>query len=152
VPRSVESPVTLEDSPAGAPALSRGRLILIPNDLAPDPSDPPIPQEIMLSSKGITKIGRGEKGSGENVDVRIDAKDMPNFISRVHAIVECHADGVVSVKDMGSKNGTFHNTIRVQSVDRLNHGDVLCFGARGDVCVGQPHPSASRFQYRLDLR
>jgi adenylate cyclase len=60
---------------------------------------------------------------------RAPTSDIPIIdptISRRHAELECR-DGVVSVRDLGSSNGTFLNGVRVES-GLVAVGDVVTFG------------------------
>src|SRR4051812_34628339 len=50
-------------------------------------------------------------------------------ISRRHAEIECR-DGGVTVRDLGSSNGTFLNGARVES-GAVNPGDTVTFGKVG---------------------
>jgi adenylate cyclase len=65
-------------------------------------------------------------------------------ISRRHAELRCDAAGV-SVQDLGSRNGTFHNGVRVESA-RLVPGDVIAFGgvALTLAAVTGPPPAPER--------
>jgi adenylate cyclase len=63
---------------------------------------------------------------------RAPTSDIPVIdptISRRHAEVET-ADGGVTVRDLGSSNGTFHNGSRIESAT-LNAGDTITFGKVG---------------------
>jgi anti-sigma regulatory factor (Ser/Thr protein kinase) len=60
---------------------------------------------------------------------RSDAADIPLLeptVSRQHATIECQ-EGVVHLKDLGSKHGTFVNSRRV-SAAKLKVGDIVVFG------------------------
>ncbi len=62
-------------------------------------------------------------GSGEGVTLRLDDR----LVSRVHAQLELHDDGVW-VKDLGSRNGTFIDNVRVGHA-RIPSGSVLVVGS-----------------------
>src|ERR1043165_9143981 len=63
---------------------------------------------------------------------RAPTSDIPVIdptISRRHAEVECR-DGTVTVRDLGSSNGTFLNGARVETAT-INAGDTVTFGKVG---------------------
>lgn len=66
----------------------------------------------------------GENSVGANLEntVVLSARG----VSRRHAIITCE-DGRVHVQDLGSKNGTFVNGVRVTTAE-LQAGDVVSFG------------------------
>lgn len=61
-------------------------------------------------------------GRAPNSDIPV----IDPTISRRHAEVEC-ADSVVTIRDLGSSNGTFVNGTRVDA-SHINVGDVVTFG------------------------
>ena len=78
------------------------------------------------------KIGREVRGS--------DAIRVPSSfdkVSRDHATIRCH-NGIVTIEDNGSTNGTFVNGSRITQT-RLNEDDIVWLGGFGTDC------------YRLDL-
>src|SRR6478672_12006078 len=63
---------------------------------------------------------------------RAPTSDIPVIdptISRRHAELECR-DGIVTVRDLGSSNGTFLNGTRVETAT-VNVGDTVTFGKVG---------------------
>lgn len=63
-------------------------------------------------------------GQDSSNDVVLDSDDT---VSHLHAVLERYAAGW-SVKDLGSRNGTFVNGRRVWSEQRLRGGDEVRFG------------------------
>lgn len=69
----------------------------------------------------------GEKGAiiGRGADCDISIKDM--YLSVEHFQI-WYEDGVWYIGDMGSKNGTFLNEVRLKKVKTLHTGDEISFG------------------------
>ena len=74
------------------------------------------PQQYQLRKRSIT-IGRGS-------DCEIQL--LTHFVSREHARLY-NREGVVTIEDLGSKNGVFVNSVRVES-QILQHGDWVTVG------------------------
>lgn len=64
-------------------------------------------------------IGR----SGADIQARDD-----EYVSTRHAAVTRHADGTVTVQDLGSMNGTWVNGVRIYGPTPLRPGDRLRVG------------------------
>ena len=84
--------------------------------LFPCPADPPVRLNLALGDEHI--VGRDNACS-----VNLTGPD----ISRRHARIHCEGSGIV-VTDLGSRNGTFVNGTRIQSLHIGLH-DVVRFGA-----------------------
>ncbi|ADB17955.1 FHA domain containing protein [Pirellula staleyi DSM 6068] len=97
-----------------APALSFGSPTVIVKLVCQDPLASP--RELTLDRFPI-EIGRSTTAS-----VRIDDR----WISRRHCQIHLH-DGQLSVRDLGSRHGTFVNGKPV-SESAVQHGDELCVG------------------------
>ena len=71
-------------------------------------------------SEGYCRIGRTEEGNEYCIP-------SPS-VSRNHARLEC-VGSVVTLRDLGSTNGTFLNHVRLtgESVQQLHCGDVVSF-------------------------
>lgn len=65
-----------------------------------------------------TRIGKGP----QNEIVLTDAS-----VSSTHAMIS-FADGVFTISDLGSRNGTFVNEVRLTEPRRLQHGDLIKMG------------------------
>jgi pSer/pThr/pTyr-binding forkhead associated (FHA) protein len=65
-------------------------------------------------------IGRHADGAGRLAD--------DEEISRLHARVILDADGVCSIEDLGSTNGTFVNGLRISAPEVLSVGDTIELG------------------------
>lgn len=65
-------------------------------------------------------IGRGGKN-----DLNI-ANDYN--VSRTHCQIVCYDDGTFAIEDLGSKNGTYVNDIRINKRTSLRHGDKVRVG------------------------
>lgn len=94
-----------------------------------------VPRSRELPAAGRLVIGRGE---GADVVLGGDAG-----ISREHAAVV--VDGVAAVTDLGSRNGTFHNGLRIDSGVRspLRPGDLLRCGDTVLAVTGPPDPGVA---------
>merc|ERR550537_216675 len=131
---------------AGQPAAAAGQgsLARVP------PNESPAPDEILLpvSEGDEIMIGRDKT----KVDVHLDSTTLPNFISRTHGVLRREANGVVSLRDNGTQNGTFVNGVRITKVD-LASGDLIAFGAKGAIPVGKRLGPGMKppFQSRVQL-
>ncbi len=125
-----DDPTRTLDAPDPVVA-SRGRPWL-------DVIDGAAPQRATIPT-GVLVIGRTE-----GVGLRLDA----DGVSRRHAKIVDHGDGIVNVLDLGSTNGTFVNGRRIDAAvlregDELKVGQVvLRFGYDG----GPPRTTASTYQ------
>jgi pSer/pThr/pTyr-binding forkhead associated (FHA) protein len=86
-----------------------------------------MPKLIVINQRGITKLvplpkGQTTVGRGSLNSVVIDAES----VSRHHAVLMREGD-TVRLHDLGSRNGTYVNEVRVQA-RRLRHGDTISMG------------------------
>jgi pSer/pThr/pTyr-binding forkhead associated (FHA) protein len=68
--------------------------------------------------KGETQIGRSTE-----CDLILQAPS----VSRIHGIIKVFGDGVY-LKDLGSRNGTYINGVRIVDEKKLNINDIIRFG------------------------
>jgi MoxR-like ATPase len=73
-----------------------------------------------LTGEFIIPAGESLIGRNPDVALRLDH----NGISRVHCRLQCH-DGVVTLEDMNSRNGTFVNALPISSPVQLKHLDHI---------------------------
>jgi pSer/pThr/pTyr-binding forkhead associated (FHA) protein len=66
-------------------------------------------------------IGRRTAGAGRLADDR--------EISRSHARIALDANGLCTIEDLGSTNGTFINGLRISAAQTLSVGDTIKLGA-----------------------
>ena len=86
-----------------------------------------MPKLIVINQRGLTKLvplttGQTTIGRGSLNSVVIDAES----VSRHHAVLS-RDGGTVKLHDLGSRNGTYVNEVRVR-VRRLRHGDTITMG------------------------
>ncbi|MFL6117517.1 MAG: FtsK/SpoIIIE domain-containing protein [Catenulispora sp.] len=70
--------------------------------------------------------GRFRLGRGEAADIRVDCPD----ISRLHCEIDVTRDGRVSVRDLGSRNGTDLNGERLAGPTVIGAEDLVCAAGR----------------------
>ena len=70
--------------------------------------------------------GRYKLGRGEQADVRIDSPDL----SRLHCEIDVTRDGLVRVRDLGSRNGTDLNGQRLTGPARVGPQDIVSAAGR----------------------
>ncbi len=91
----------------------------MPNEVLEVLEGPAIGRQIAIGDELI--IGRGSDETGR-------LADDPE-LSRRHARISPDAEGVLTVEDMGSTNGTFVNGERISGSRRLLPGDTVKVGA-----------------------
>ena len=78
------------------------------------------------------RIGRAERGEG--------GLGSDQTLSRHHATVRQSPDGVLTIEDAGSTNGTYVNDARITELRRLYPGDILRLGATTLQVASPPRP------------
>src|SRR6185369_1164592 len=72
-------------------------------------------------------LGEGQSwaiGRGDGCAVMLDSRS----VSRLHALIQRRDAGDLSLVDLGSRNGSFVNGVRVSFPVTLNDNDKLVFG------------------------
>jgi len=70
--------------------------------------------------------GRVRLGRGDEAEIRVACRD----VSRVHCEIDVTEDGRVTVTDLGSRNGTDVNGVRVTDPVRVGQEDLVCAAGR----------------------
>ena len=70
--------------------------------------------------------GRVRLGRGDEAEVRVACAD----VSRLHCEIEVAEDGRVTVTDLGSRNGTDVNGVRLTGPTRIGPDDIVCAAGR----------------------
>jgi S-DNA-T family DNA segregation ATPase FtsK/SpoIIIE len=70
--------------------------------------------------------GRLRLGRGEEAEIRINSRD----VSRLHCEIDVAEDGRVTVTDLGSRNGTDVNGVRLTGTVRIGPDDIVCAAGR----------------------
>jgi len=83
-----------------------------------------MPPGRLIEGDRVYRLKRGENLIGRDGDVVIDFTG----VSRRHAIIRS-GDGRWTLEDLGSKNGTFNNDVRVTGSVELQDGDRIRLGA-----------------------
>jgi CRP-like cAMP-binding protein len=112
-------PAVPQPAPAAAPATKAARLV-----------DPVSHKAFALDGLTEATIGRIDRATGFTPDIDVTPLDAERTLSRRHAKIVSR-DGEFFVREeMGTRNGTFVNGVRVQTgVDvKLSNGDRLRFG------------------------
>lgn len=78
------------------------------------------------------RIGRAETGEG--------TLGSDPALSRHHATVRQSSEGVLTIEDAGSTNGTYVNDVRITEPRRLHAGDTLRVGETTLRVASPPHP------------
>ena len=110
------------------------------------PAAPPSPRPPEARPYGITLIAtatgkrfeakgtRIRLGRGKECEVR-PVEGAEGVVSRVHAELTVGPSGGLSLRDVGSKNGTFLNGDRIQDPKPVRLGDRITLGPGGPVLV-----------------
>ncbi|HWG24202.1 FtsK/SpoIIIE domain-containing protein [Actinospica sp.] len=82
--------------------------------------------------------GRMRLGRGEEAEIRVNSRD----VSRLHCEIDVTEDGRVTVTDLGSRNGTDVNGVRLTGSAQVGPNDLVCAAGRVPFRV-LPVPSIS---------
>jgi DNA-binding winged helix-turn-helix (wHTH) protein len=80
----------------------------------------------LVSTEGEFNLEEGDNSVGRAEDCRVRIESPT--VSRHHACVKVSGDKV-SVEDLGSKNGTYVRSQKIQGPEALQDGDVVQFGS-----------------------
>ena len=96
------------------------------------PSTSCLPDLISLQAPGdarVITVGRHRLN-----EVQLDCPRVPSLLSRQHAEIVCDADGLHSVTDKNTLNGTYLNgNLIPDGPCPLRHGDIIAFGGPANV-------------------
>ena len=89
---------------------------------------------------GRVTLGEGEHvlGRDPNVEIYLDAPG----VSRRHALIKVEAVGA-TIEDLGSKNGTFVGSQRVDGTRSIGDGDVITVGSVKLTVIARQTPSST---------
>jgi CRP-like cAMP-binding protein len=112
-------PAAPEPAPVAAPPAKAARLV-----------DPESGTAFALDGLAEATIGRLDRATGFTPDIDITPLDAERTLSRRHAKIVSRDGGFYVREEIGTRNGTFVNGVRVQTgVDvKLSSGDRLRFG------------------------
>ena len=88
-------------------------------------------QVFVLAGAHEFLVGRPDPVTGINPEINLGPLDASRGLSRRHAKVLVEGDAVSVREEVGTANGTFVNTIRLQAgvAQKLKPGDVVRFGS-----------------------
>jgi pSer/pThr/pTyr-binding forkhead associated (FHA) protein len=111
-----------KDPPAGGDAPKSFQLVLMQGGKR---------RAIYRLTEGLNVIGRWDPDHGAFPEIDLEEEDNHCKVSRKHALVECK-DGVVTLEDLGSLNGTY-----VNRGARLEPGTKQIVQAGDEIIVGK---------------
>ncbi len=130
-PLPVEAGVVANPLPPGDASTSQWEVVITidPTRRHPDSPEPPtLPAPITRSLENAnTLVGRSSQMRAIYPDIALDWDDA---VSHRHALINRLPNGKLTVRDIGSSNGTTINGIEIaQMVDiTINHGDEITLG------------------------
>ena len=124
------APPTTQPPPPDAKILGWEVSIAVDPSLKVDGSpDPPADVEPVLAAlrPGSNLIGRTSPRRGIHPEVPLDLDDA---VSHRHALLEVHGDGTLTLRDIGSSNGTSVNGKEIAQLTdvSINDGDAVTLG------------------------
>ena len=121
-----------DGSRASSAAEARGPVYASLVRVSDAPSSSSLPDCISLQAPGDAKVitvGRHRLN-----DVQLDCPRVPSLLSRQHAEIVCDADGLHSVTDKNTLNGTYLNgNLIPDGPCPLRNGDIIAFGGPANV-------------------
>jgi hypothetical protein len=125
------SPAPVADTGAGAAPVRQWTVVVAIDPGLRDPAGPEAPENVPPATvkleKQVNLIGRRSEKRAINPEVSLDLDDG---VSHRHAVVTCGEDGSLTLRDIGSANGTRLNGADVQPLTdiALHDGDQLTLG------------------------
>ena len=115
------------------------------------PSTSCLPDLISLQAPGdarVITVGRHRLN-----EVQLDCPRVPSLLSRQHVEIVCDVDGLHSVTDKNTLNGTYLNgNLIPDGPCPLRHGDIIAFGGPANVLRdNRTLKNSFRFEYRRPL-
>lgn len=140
-----------DGSRASSAAEARGPVYASLVRVSDAPSSSSLPDCISLQAPGDAKVitvGRHRLN-----DVQLDCPRVPSLLSRQHAEIVCDADGLHSVTDKNTLNGTYLNgNLIPDGPCPLRNGDIIAFGGPANVLRdNRTLKNSFRFEYRRPL-
>ncbi len=95
--------------------------------LAESPEPPDVPPQTIVLDKPTTLMGRTSQARAIYPDISLDLDDA---VSHRHAIFSLQPDGSLTLRDIGSSNGTILNDVELKSMTDvvLKRGDSIVLG------------------------
>lgn len=119
----VSAPVTNWAEPREHPPLDKpGITLIVRNEMTP--------LTLPETATGRVTLGRFDPDSTHRPDIDLTAFGAVELgVSRLHAAID-RVSGVLALIDLGSRNGTFINGVRLRPDEAyaLHQNDVICLG------------------------
>ncbi len=132
-PQSLSSPAVLTSVP---PTQWELHIAIDPSlQLAESPDPPDLPPQTIVLDKPTTLMGRTSQARAIYPDISLDFDDA---ISHRHAIFSLQPDGSLTLRDIGSSNGTLLNGVELKPMTdiSLKPGDSIVLGHWTRIAVG----------------
>ncbi len=127
-PVATPAPDTATVLPPSLPAQWELQITIDPSlRLAESPEPPDVPPQTIVLDKPTTLMGRTSQARAIYPDIALDLDDA---VSHRHAIFSLQPDGSLTVRDIGSSNGTILNGVELKPMTdiSLKPGDSIVLG------------------------